>query len=309
MPDPLTGSGSPRAESRGDWAREARTRLSPLHLPASRETEIVEELSQHLQDTFFELRAGGATDAAARRAALAELDDVDLMRELTGIEAPAPDPRGELGVSARSPLADIVGDLRYAFRSLRKTPGFASVIILTLALGIGANAAIFSVVNAVVLRPLPYRDAARLVVVWDNLHRHGLKDLVVSALEFTEFRDRNRVFDQMAAYDTRGFNVTGLAQPERVDGAEVTAGLFPLLGVAPALGRSFRDEDEQPGRAVVMLGHGSWQRLFGGDAAIVGKTIAVDGQGAEVVGVMPAAFHFPDETVDLWRPIAFDADF
>ena len=291
-----------------DWTTAIERRLGPLDVAPERRMEIVQELAQHLQDTFDDLRAGGATDEAARRDALAELDDADLLRELTGIEPTARDPRGELGVGARNPLADIGGDLRYACRAMRKNPGFAAVIILTLALGIGANAAMFSVVNAVVLRPLPYRDADRLVVVWDNLHRHGLKDIVVSALEFTEFRDRNRVFDRMGAYETKGFNVTGVAQPERVNGADVTAGLFPLLGKAPALGRAFRDEDEQPGRDVVMLGHESWQRLFGGDLAIVGKIIAVDGHGAEVVGVMPAGFHFPDDTVDLWRPIAFDAD-
>lgn len=291
-----------------NWKKDIRRRLEPLKLPPTREAEIVEELSEHLQDRFNELRAAGAADEIARRDALAELDHPDLLRGLTGIEAPAPDPRGELGTTARNPLVDVGGDLRYACRALRKHPGFAAVIILTLALGIGANAAIFSVVNAVVLRQLPYRDADRLVVVWDNLKRHDLKDIVVSALEYTEFRDRNRVFDRMAAYETKGFNVTGVAQPERLDGADVTASLFPLLGVSPALGRAFLDDDERPGRDVVMLGHDVWQRLFGGDREIVGKVIAVDGKGAEVVGVMPAGFRFPDETIELWRPIAFDAE-
>src|SRR6185436_10098792 len=175
-------------------------------------------------------------------------------------------------------------------------------------LGIGANAAIFSVVNAVVLRPLPYQDPDRLVVVWDNLMRHQLKDIVVSALEYTEFRDRNRVFERMAAYDTSGFNITGIASPERVDGAVVTASLLPLLGVAPALGRVFEETDERPGVERIVVSHRLWQRMFSGDRGIVGKVVAVDGKGVEVIGVMPPGFHFPDDSIEMWKPIVFDAD-
>jgi len=208
----------------------------------------------------------------------------------------------------REYLSELRQDLTFAARQLMKHRGFALVATLTLALGIGGTAAIFSVVNAVVLRPLPYRDPARIVVVWDNLVRHGLKDIVVSALEYTEFRDRNRVFERMAAYDTRGFNITGIATPERVNGAVVTASLLPLLGVRAEIGRVFEDADERPGVERVVLSHATWQRIYGGDRRIVGQVIAVDGKGAEVVGVMPAGFHFPDDTVEIWKPLVIDAD-
>ena len=244
--------------------------------------DIAEEVAQHLRDQYAELRAAGLSHQDAMRTTSAEL---------TGVN-PREWPR----------------EVRHAARSLWKARGFSLIVILTLALGIGANAAIFSVVNAVVLRPLPYRDADRLVVVWDNLVRHGLKDIVASALEYTEFRDRNRVFERMAAYDTKGFNITGIVSPERVDGAVVTASLFPLLGVSPAIGRLFDEADERPGVERIMLSHALWQRLFAGDRGIVGTLIAVDGKGVEVVGVMPSDFHFPDDTIQVWTPLTFDAD-
>ncbi len=243
---------------------------------------MAEEVAQHLRDQYAELRAAGVSHQDAMKSVSAEVAGVN----------PGDWPR----------------EVRHAARSLWKARGFSLVVILTLALGIGANAAIFSVVNAVVLRPLPYHEPDRLVVVWDNLVRHQLKDIVASALEYTEFRDRNRVFDRMAAYDTLGFNITGIASPERVDGAVVTASLLPLLGVTPALGRVFDETDEKPGVERIILSHALWQRMFGGDRGIIGKVVAVDGKGAEVVGVMPPGFHFPDDSVEIWKPLVFDAD-
>jgi putative ABC transport system permease protein len=244
--------------------------------------DMAEEVAQHLRDQYAELRAAGHSHQDAMNATSAEIAQLN----------PGEWPR----------------EVRHAARSLSKARGFSLIVILTLALGIGANAAIFSVVNAVVLRPLPYQDPDRLVVVWDNLMRHQLKDIVVSALEYTEFRDRNRVFERMAAYDTSGFNITGIASPERVNGAVVTASLLPLIGVRPALGRVFEDADQRPGVERVVLSHAIWQRIFAGDRSIVGRAIAVDGKSAEVVGVMPAGFHFPDDTVEIWKPLVFDAE-
>src|SRR5262245_21958334 len=242
--------------------------MSWKHLP--------EEISQHVQDLYDDLRAKGATDEAARRAVEAELEGANF---------------------SKRPFADIGGDLRYAWRALRKYPSFAAVAILTLALGIGANAAIFSVVDAVVLSPLPYDREGRLVVVWGNLHKPGLEEIPGSAAEFVDYRERSRVFDAIAAYDTIGVNLAGGDRAERVTGAVVTPSLFPMLGETSALGRAFVAADEEPGRSrVVILSHALWQRRFGGDPAIVGRTIVVDESTVEIVGVMRAGFAFPDDT-------------
>jgi len=180
--------------------------------------EIREEVRQHLDDQYRELRAAGASHDDAMRAMAADV------AALT---------RDPMLVNTRG----LAADFRYAFRTLRKSLGFSSIVIATLALGIGANTAIFSVVNSVMLRPLPYDRAGRLVVVWGNLHKPGLEEIPGSAAEFVDYRDRNRVFDAIAAYDTGGVTVTGLERPERISAAITTASLFPILATSPSLGR------------------------------------------------------------------------
>jgi putative ABC transport system permease protein len=246
-----------------------------------------EELEQHLDDRFRDLVSGGCTAAEAER--------------VIGDEVRGWTPR-------RPGLGGIMGDLRFAVRTLRKHPGFTAVVLATLGLGIGANAAIFSVVDAVVLRPLPFRDADRLVVVWGNLHRPGVEEIPGSAGEYVDYRDGNHTFDAIAAYDTQGFNLTG-GEPERVDGAIVTATLFPLLGVAVEAGRTFAPNEEQPGHEdVAVISHRLWQRRFNGDRNVVGRLVPIDGRPTAIVGVMPAGFQFPDESIDIWKPILLDAD-
>ena len=182
--------------------------------------DVAEELRQHLDDQYRELRAAGASHDDALRAMA---DDVNAVR------------------SRRSGLRPelIAADVRYAFRTLRRNPGFAIVVLLTLALGIGANAAIFSVVNGVLLRPLPYRDADRLMVIRGDLKRPGVNDIPASAGEYVDYRDRSHAFEQVAAYDTVGFNLTGGGEPERVEGAVVTTTFFALLGASAQVGRTF----------------------------------------------------------------------
>jgi putative ABC transport system permease protein len=292
-----------------EWKRAIEERLTGLWLDAARRIEIVQELSQHLDDRYRELCAGGADADTARRDALAELDDQDLVGALAAVEA-APGLGLPLGDVRRGRLAASVWqDLRYAARVLRKNPGFTLVAILTLALGIGATTAIFSVVNGVVLRPLPYAAPDRLVVIWGNLHRPGLDEIPGSAGEYVDYRDRTRAFEVVAAYDTDGFNLTGSGDPERIEGAVVTPTLFPLLGVTAQIGRTFLPEEDQPGREqVVVLSYGLWTRRFHSDRAIVGRAVTVDGKPVQVVGVMPAGFQFPNPSTELWKPILLDAD-
>ena len=250
--------------------------------------DVDEEIEQHLDDRYQELLASGVGEDEARRIVAGEI-------------------RGWTPRPAR--LDGVGGDVRFALRTLRRNLGFAAVVLSTLALGIGATAAIFSVVNAVVLRPLPFHDADRLVVAWGNLHRPGVEEIPASAGEYVDYRDRSHAFEAIGAYDTLGFNLTGRGEPERVEGAVTTASLFTTLGVRAAIGRVFLPEEEQPGRnGVAILGHALWTRRFASDRAIVGQKIAVDGRPVEVVGVMPSGFAFPDQTTEIWKPVLLDAD-
>ena len=206
-------------------------------------------------------------------------------------------------------METILHDLRYGLRLLLKKPGFTIVTVLALALGIGANSAIFSVVNAVVLRPLPYQDSQKLVAVWGNIHRPGLEKLILSAPEFVDIKSQNTVFEDMAAYSVQGVNLTGVSDPERLRSALVSANLIPLLGVSPIQGRIFLPEEDQVGHdQVAILNYGFWQRRFGGDPGIIGRSLTLDGRSINVVGVMPRTFRFPDNEIDLYTPLVFTAE-
>jgi len=203
----------------------------------------------------------------------------------------------------------MMNDLQYGLRMLWKHKSVSGIALLTLALGIGVNSAIFSVVNAVVLRPLPYPESERLMVVWGNLHKTGLEEIEISALEFQDFQQQCQAFEQIAAYAIQGLNLTGVDQPERVRGATISANLFPTLRVQPQLGRNFTvDEDSAGNDAVVILGDSLWQRRFGGDPSVINKTVQLDGRTLTVIGVMPANFHFPDRDTEAWIPLAFTPD-
>ena len=195
-------------------------------------------------------------------------------------------------------------DVRYGLRVLRRRPGFTAAAVLTLALGLGANTAIFSVVNAVLLRPLPYAQPERLAVLWTDDPKHDAHEEGTSYPNFEEWRSQSRAFAEMAVC-TRGNPVAlgGADGPERVEAEAVSANLFKLLGATPLLGRTFTEEDEARRASVVVISHALWQRRFGGAADVVGKTVEVNGAGAEVVGVMPKGFFFPAEGTQLWRPV------
>ena len=197
-------------------------------------------------------------------------------------------------------------DLRYALRQLAKSPGFAAVAILTLALGIGANTAIFSVTNAVLFRALPYKDPARIVAVNKVSSEFGLGGLTAGA--FLDFREQSSSFEQLAAYDESEFTLTGGGDAERIVSAEVSSALFPLLGVNPSLGRTFTTDEEKVGRdQVVVVSEAFWKRRTGGDRSFVGKTITLDDKVYTVVGVMPAGFQFPRK-FEIWKPLALDPE-
>ena len=202
---------------------------------------------------------------------------------------------------------NILADVRYGIRMLLRKPGFTAVAVLTLALGVGANTAIFSVVNGVLLRPLPFAEPDRLVWMWGNI-RNGGNRASVSPLDFLDYRERNDTFEEFAAIIgvPVPFNLTGDGEPERLNAAVVTGNYFQALGVRPTLGRVFLPENEKPGRdQVAVLSQGLWQRRFGGDPSIVNKTVTLDGKTFEIIGVMPPEFSFP-QTAELWVPMNFD---
>jgi len=202
-------------------------------------------------------------------------------------------------------METLIQDLRYAIRMLLKKPSFTAIVVLALAIGIGANTAIFSVVNAILLRPLPYKHFERITMIWMDNPKLGVAEDWHSYPNYIDYKDQNQVFEDMAAFNDRSFNLTGTGDPARVVGVWTTASLFSVLGVEPMLGRAFTEEEEEPGKdLVVILSNGLWQRRFGGDPGIVGQPINMNGVNRTVLGVMPASFAFPEKKTELWIPLA-----
>ena len=202
----------------------------------------------------------------------------------------------------------LTNDIRYGVRMLLKSPASTLVALIALSFGIGANSAIFSVVNGVLLRPLPYQDPGHLVVVWETKLSRGIKQELVSPAEYRTWVEQNRVFDQMAALRAEPRVLAGGELPDRVETTLLSPGAFEMLGAKPAVGRTFSPDENQPGRNLVaVLSYGLWQRRFGGDRSVLGKGITLDGISYTVVGVTPPEFHLLDSPSDLWIPYSLDA--
>ena len=215
-------------------------------------------------------------------------------------------PIAEEAPGSAAMLDSIRQDLGFAVRLLRRQPGFALVAILALALGIGANTAIFSVVDAVLWRPLPFADAGSIVSLAEQRPREGRLHGPVSPADFYDWRREASSFSDMAAYYPKGANLTGGAEPQRIDGLRVTDGFLRILGMAPALGRDFRAEEDAEGRnRVILLSDGLWRRAFGADPSAVGRRVLLDGEPYEIAGVLPAAFWWPGDPAFL-TPLALD---
>ncbi len=198
-------------------------------------------------------------------------------------------------------------DIWYACRLMVRNPSFAAIVIFTLALGIGGSTSVFSVADALLLRPLPYGEPDQLMEVWNQLPAQGLPKLWLSPPEFLDYRREQQSLSAIGVYAIGGRNLTGLGEPVRISIAVVSAETLPMLRVSPQFGRLFTPEEDLPERnLVVVLEQGFWHRQFGGDKSIVGKTIALNGRNHEIIGVMPAGFHFPPGKVDLWKPIGID---
>jgi predicted permease len=193
-------------------------------------------------------------------------------------------------------------DLRLGVRLLVRHRSFTAIAVLTLAAGIGANITIFSVVNAVMLRPLPYPEAERLVFIWSEVPQQNVRERASAYANFSEWRNQNSSFEDLAVFDPTSVTLTGGAEPEQIMSVRASSNLFTVLGVAPALGRSFTADEEAHRDRVVVLSHGLWQRRFGGSAGVLGQTLEIDGMSTRVIGVMPKGFQFSGEDTPVWEP-------
>ena len=290
-----------------DWKAEVRKRLSGLQLAPARENAIVEEVAQHLDESYTELLASGMSEADAYRQLRAELHDGGLLTQgLRRVERSANPEPIVLGTNRRTNMiADLWQDLRFGARMLAKQPGFSLIVILTLALGIGATTAIFTVFDALLLRPLPYPEAERLAVVATMMRRERVEVRATSYPDFASWRDENTVFEQIAARVGASFSLLGAGEPERVSGELVSASYFSLLGVKPIAGRAFLpEEDRTPDtHRVAVVGYGFWQRRYGGSTQLVGQTIQLSDGNYTVVGIMPEGFRGISDQAELWLPM------
>jgi predicted permease len=265
--------------------RTLQARLASVTRRSQAERELAKEIQHHVDErTQLHVRRGLPL-ADARRLALSELGGVEQTKERVRDER-------------RIPIVEtVIRDVRYALRVLRRNPGFTLAAVLTLALGIGANTAIFSLVDAILLRPLPYTDPERLVSVTGTYPRGA----------FAAMRREIRTMDVATYAEGHNVNLTAIGEPVRLASTLVSAELFSVLGTRAALGRTFEPGEDLPGRErLVVLSHGVWTRTFASDPRIIGRTIVLDGMSHEIVGVMPADFRFPSTKTDVWMPLSFD---
>jgi putative ABC transport system permease protein len=298
-----------------DWKPVVHQQLAPLRLPPERELEIAEELALHLEAVYDEALRNGATEAEAQARALRVLADGGLLEcELSRVERPWRPPV----VAAKAVellerrggmrMESLWQDLRFGARMLLKNPGFSLIAMLTLALGIGANTAIFTVINGVLLQPLPFHESERLVRVFRT--SEGENRSALSFPDFADMRTRQSVFEHMGIWRSRECVLTGMGEPLNLRSMVVTANLFPLLGTSPQRGRGFTTEEDQAGKRAVILSHNLWQQRFNADPKAVGMTVTLNSQNYYVVGVMPAGFSFPlqNDPIDLWLSLATAAE-
>jgi putative ABC transport system permease protein len=292
-----------------DFKTTLKRRLADKRIDPTLHLAVIDELAQHLDDRYRALVSQGMNTAEAERATLQELDDESLERELARAERLRILPPPPLGNPPdRAGLLSHWGqDVRYAARSLMKNRGFTAVAVITLALGVGATTAIFSVVNTVMVRPLPFADPGRLVRLWESNPTGGWPQFSHSHPNFLDWRAQQTTLEGMAAYAGASFATSSDGGAEIVRGMAVTADFLPLLGAQPALGRNFTAEEDRPGAPlVVLLGDGYWRRRFAGSNTVLGQTVALNGRTFSIIGVLPASFQWGTTNLEVMVPLAPD---
>ncbi|HTQ55739.1 MAG TPA: ABC transporter permease [Bryobacteraceae bacterium] len=283
------------------WKDEIAERLAGLDLPPAREAEIIDELAGHMNDEYRRLLAGGATADEALELTLDGLNSHPALSEaIRRVEPAAPREPVLLGAERKSLAADLWRDLRYAVRTLKKSPGFTALAVVSLALGIGGNAAMFSIVRAVLIQPLPFKDPGRLVQATNTGYYPpgGLVDL----------QEESRTMDLGGYVAGLELNLTGQGEPWRLRGSAVSANLFTVLGTGMELGRAFQPGEDRAGNdSYVILSHALWRERFGGDTAIVGRVVTLGGVDRQIVGVAPRGFVYPGNDNSFWIPLHLDS--
>ncbi len=259
-----------------------------------KEAELQEELQFHLQEEADQRQEEGLTEEEARWAAHRELGNVALVEE---------DTRATWGWTR---LEQLARDAGHGLRLVRLNPVFSTIAILTLALGIGGITAMFSAVYAILIRPLPYTNADRLVMIWDELSGEGRSGHMPTPAEWLEWRRHNSVFTDIAATQPGDAILSGDSEPEEVPARKATGNFWSVLGVKPLIGRVFTEEEDVKGVRVIVISHGLWQRRYGGSSTVLGRKITVNDKPYEVIGVMPRQFYFmPARSIDIWMPASF----
>jgi putative ABC transport system permease protein len=288
-----------------DWRHPIARRLDSLHLPPEREAEVVEELSQHLDDRYRELRASGSSESIARREALAELDDADLVSELTGVEPRAIEPHPLGSPSAAGPLSGLWQDVRFGARLLVKERGVSFVIVTTLSLAIAANALVFGFADLVLFRPLPLGNEKRLATIFAADPQVSRDRQRVSLVDYLEIKSQSTAFEDVAGMRRGQLSLTGAGEPRAVSAAFGTANIFDVWNVKAVVGRLLRPEDGEIGRSqVVALAHHFWKGHFDADPTVVGRSVTLNGRGYTVVGVVTPDLEIGNlGEIDLWIPL------
>jgi predicted permease len=281
-------------------------RLLLYCFPKAIRRQFGDEMARMLREHLRETRAAGGSVTRLWLLAVADAVVHGISERVIALRGRSRQITYELG-RWRWWVHALFQDVRYAARLLFKQPGVSAIAIVTLALGIGANTAIFSAVNTVLLRPLPYPDPDRLMMLFEKRPAEAVMENPVSPADYLDWSRMQTSFEHIAALSTLTADLTGAGEPERLSAAAVSTPFFDVLGVPPSLGRTFRPEEGIAGQhRVVILGHGLWQRRFGSDASIVGRPLSLNGTPHVVVGVLPATFEFPDAEIDLWAPLVFE---
>ena len=281
-----------------DWRGEVRSRLARAQLSPAREAEVIEELAQHLQDRYQELRAAGEDERSARRLALAELDEDGAWP----VEQSVPTIPVGLAMRGETMRGALRQDVRYAVRTLRKSPSFTAVVVLTLALAIGATTAIFSVVDGVLLRPFPYADIDRIMILGETT-RSG-QALSVAWPNFQDWRAQNDVFESFGLNRGMTLNLTGGDQAERLNASLASSDVFRALGIQAQGGRAFGPDDDGPTvDRIAIVSDRLWRSRYNADPGLIGRSITLNNQPHTVVGIMPPGMRFPSRLTDVWLPL------